>query len=109
MGTTDLSKKYSELTSDLSASEFLSKLGGLPLQYQPGTRWNYSLGLDVTGLAIEAITSQRLGQYLQHEVFEALGMSDTFFAVPVDKVGRWPSISGSFMSRAVARASSVSS
>jgi CubicO group peptidase (beta-lactamase class C family) len=88
MGTGDLSKKYSELTSDLSASEFLAKLGGLPLQYQPGTRWNYSLGLDVTGLAIEAITGQRLGQYLQHEVFEPLGMSDTFFAVPVDKVGR---------------------
>jgi len=88
MGTSDLSKRYSELTSDLSASEFLAKLGGLPLQYQPGTRWDYSLGLDVTGLAIEAITNQRLGQYLQGQVFEPMGMSDTFFTVPLNKVGR---------------------
>jgi CubicO group peptidase (beta-lactamase class C family) len=72
----------------LSAGEFLAKLGSLPLQYQPGTKWDYSLGLDVTGLVIEAITSQRLGQYLQGQVLEPLGMVDTSFAVPVSKVGR---------------------
>jgi len=86
-GETALSKQYDGLTGDLSASDFLAKLGGLPLQYQPGTKWDYSLGLDVTGLVIEAITSQRLGQYLQEHVFEPLGMSDTFFSVPVGKVG----------------------
>ena len=72
----------------MSAGEFLAKLGSLPLQYQPGTKWDYSLGLDVTGLVIEAITSQRLGQYLQGQVLEPLGMVDTSFAVPVSKVGR---------------------
>ena len=87
-GETELSKQYAGLTGDLSAGEFLAKLGSLPLQYQPGTKWDYSLGLDVTGLVIEAITSQRLGQYLQGQVLEPLGMVDTSFAVPVSKVGR---------------------
>ena len=87
-GATELNKQYAELTGELSASEFLAKLGSLPLQFQPGTRWDYSLGLDVTGLVIEAITDQKLGQYLRGQVFDPLGMNDTFFTVPEDKVGR---------------------
>jgi len=77
---TETAKRYDELTSTLSADEFLAKLGSLPLQYQPGTKWAYSLGLDVTELAIESIVEQRLGAYLQQSLFEPLEEDPT--AVP---------------------------
>jgi CubicO group peptidase (beta-lactamase class C family) len=88
VGTTELSKRYGQLTTKLSANEFLTQLGSLPLQYQPGTKWDYSLGLDVTGLVEESIVKQRLGLYLQKNVFAPLGMVDTSFVVPASKVSR---------------------
>jgi CubicO group peptidase (beta-lactamase class C family) len=88
LATTELSKRYAELTHKLSAQEFLTKLGSLPLQFQPGTKWAYGLGLDVTGLAIEAVVKQRLGAYLQQSLFEPLGMTDTSFVVPTNKADR---------------------
>lgn len=89
VATTKLSSQYAELMDPkLSADQFLAKLGSLPLQYQPGTKWAYSLGLDVTGLAEEAIMKERLGAYLHDSVFVPLGMSDTSFAVPADKAAR---------------------
>ena len=88
VGATELSKRYGELTDKLSAQEFLAKLGSLPLQFQPGTKWAYSLGLDVTGLAIEAVVKQRLGAYLQQSIFEPLAMTDTSFVVPASKADR---------------------
>ncbi len=88
-GTTELSRQYGQLMDrKLTAGEFLAKLGGLPLQYQPGTKWAYSLGLDVTGLAEEAVTKERLGAYLQISVFAPLGMVDTSFVVPASKASR---------------------
>ncbi len=88
LATTELSKRYAELTHKLSAQEFLTKLGSLPLQFQPGTKWAYGLGFDVTGLAIEAVVKQRLGAYLQQSLFEPLGMTDTSFVVPTNKAAR---------------------
>jgi CubicO group peptidase (beta-lactamase class C family) len=86
--STELSRRYGELSNKLTADEFLTKLGSLPLQYQPGTKWAYGLGLDVTGLAIESVVKQRLGAYLQHSLFEPLGMTDTSFVVPASKADR---------------------
>lgn len=89
IGTTELSKQYGQLMDrKLTADQFLARLGSLPLQYQPGTKWAYSLGLDVTGLAEEAITKERLGAYLQGSVFAPLGMVDTAFVVPASKASR---------------------
>jgi CubicO group peptidase (beta-lactamase class C family) len=88
-GTTELSRQYGQLMDrKLTADQFLAKLGSLPLQYQPGTKWAYSLGLDVTGLAEEAVTKERLGAYLQISVFAPLGMADTSFVVPASEASR---------------------
>ncbi len=84
----ELSARYAELNRNLSATDFLAKLGRLPLQYQPGTRWEYSIGPDVAGLALEAVTGERLGQYLQANLFAPLRMLDTSFVVPSDKLAR---------------------
>ena len=70
------------------APQFLEALGKLPLHYQPGTVWEYSHGLDVAGLAVEAVTKKRLGEFLQERLFTPLGMVDTGFVVPAAKAAR---------------------
>lgn len=88
-GTGELSKRYGELgNGDPTAAEFITRLSQLPLQYQPGTKWAYSLGLDVTGMVEEAIVKQPLGAYLQRSIFIPLGMTDTSFVVPASKASR---------------------
>jgi CubicO group peptidase (beta-lactamase class C family) len=90
-GDTPLHKLYeSKLKSaaNQSGAEFLQELGKLPLHYQPGTQWEYSHGLDVAGLAVEAVTKKRLGEFLQDRLFGPLGMVDTGFTVPAPKAAR---------------------
>jgi CubicO group peptidase (beta-lactamase class C family) len=91
-GTTELHRRYpssgNAAAETQTGTQFLEALGKLPLHYQPGTMWDYSLGLDVLGLAIEAVTKQPLGQYMRARVFEPLGMTDTTFTVPIEKAGR---------------------
>jgi CubicO group peptidase (beta-lactamase class C family) len=74
--------------SQQSSAELLDELSKLPLYYQPGTQWEYSLGLDVAALAIEAVTKKRLGAFLQERLFAPLGMADTGFMVPAAKASR---------------------
>jgi len=92
-GTTVLHKMYpasSNIASEtMTGAELLDRLSSLPLPYQPGTVWEYGLGLDVLGLVIESITEQSLGQYLQDNVWTPLGMVDTGFIIPADKVARY--------------------
>ncbi len=88
-GTSELHKRYpSGSTDDMTGPELVQKLAGLPLHYQPGTKWDYSFGLDVLGLAIESITGKRLGDVLGERIFRPLGMIDTSFAVPAAKANR---------------------
>jgi CubicO group peptidase (beta-lactamase class C family) len=90
-GDTPLHKLYEakiKSAATQSGPEFLQELGKLPLHYQPGTQWEYSHGLDVAGLAVEAVTKKRLGEFLQSRVFGPLGMVDTQFVVPASKAAR---------------------
>jgi CubicO group peptidase (beta-lactamase class C family) len=72
----------------LDTSAFLEQLAAAPLLYQPGTVWEYGLSIDVIGLVVEAISGQRLGAFLDQHLFRPLGMADTTFQVPQDKVAR---------------------
>jgi CubicO group peptidase (beta-lactamase class C family) len=69
--------------------ELIAHIGKLPLLYQPGTQWDYSLSVDVLGLVVEAITGQSLGAFLQQRVWGPLGMADTSFTIPDNKKGRY--------------------
>jgi CubicO group peptidase (beta-lactamase class C family) len=64
------------------------RVAGLPLICHPGERWVYSVSTDVVGRLVEVISGMSLADYLQHNVFAPLGMFDTPFSVPDDKVGR---------------------
>ena len=73
----------------MTSAEFLDKLGTIPLMYQPGSTWEYGLSIDVLGLVVERVSGQTLGQYLQQRVFKPLGMVDSGFIVPPEKLNRY--------------------
>ncbi|HIF93257.1 MAG TPA: class A beta-lactamase-related serine hydrolase [Myxococcales bacterium] len=64
-------------------------LAGVPLEFSPGTAWNYSVASDVVGYLIELISGMPLDAYFQEQIFEPLGMVDTGFVVPADKINRF--------------------
>lgn len=72
-----------------TGSEFLGQLAALPLHYQPGSMWEYSLGLDVLGLVIEAVSGMPLAKYLDEKLFRPLQMHDTAFTVPSAETARY--------------------
>ena len=71
-----------------SSAEMVERLGKAPLAQQPGTVWEYSLSVDVQGRVIEAVTGQRLGDFLQARLFQPLKMKDTGFAVSAANLPR---------------------
>jgi CubicO group peptidase (beta-lactamase class C family) len=92
-GTTLVHKMYpagsGDAATEYDGAAFLDKLASAPLLYQPATVWDYGFGLDVTGLLIESISKQSLGQYLQANLFMPLGMTDTGFSISADKAARY--------------------
>ena len=70
-------------------ASFADKLAQVPLRYDPGTRWLYSLATDVCGCLVETISGQKFEDFLQQRIFQPLGMDDTGFWVPEHKVERF--------------------
>jgi CubicO group peptidase (beta-lactamase class C family) len=71
--------------------EWLRRLGTLPLMHQPGERWLYNTGSYVLGALIARVTGQPLEDVLRERIFEPLGMRDTSFFVPAEKLDRFAS------------------
>jgi CubicO group peptidase (beta-lactamase class C family) len=70
-------------------AEFVAKLGQIPLKHQPGSRWEYSVAVDVQGYLVEVLSGQTFGEFLNDRLFEPLGMTDTDFHVPEEKLNRF--------------------
>lgn len=75
-----------------SREEFVQKVAALPLVAQPGTRWKYSVSVDIQGLIIEKLTGMSLGDFMQKRIFEPLKMVDTGFWLPAQKMDRLASL-----------------
>jgi CubicO group peptidase (beta-lactamase class C family) len=75
-------------TRDLTPAEFNERLSKQPLVGNPGQMWQYSLATDLLGRVVEAASGQRLSAFLEARVFKPLGMKDTAFHVPADKMSR---------------------
>lgn len=69
--------------------EMVKKLSTIPLNYQPGKGWTYSVSMDVQGAIIEKLTGQTLPEFYRQHIFEPLGMKDAGFFVPEDKRARF--------------------
>jgi CubicO group peptidase (beta-lactamase class C family) len=74
--------------TDIPGDAMLKALGTIPLAHQPGTFWEYSIAVDVLGLLIERVAKKPLDQLLTELLFDPLGMKDTAFWVPKEKVSR---------------------
>lgn len=72
-------------------SEMVDQLAKLPLDFSPGTAWNYSVAIDVLGYLVEKLSGMSFGEFLRTRLFEPLGMHDTAFWVPPEKVDRFTS------------------
>ena len=70
----------------------ISVLADLPLAFQPGARWEYSVSTDVLGRVIEVVSGQTLDRFFAEEIFEPLGMTETGFSVPIGAGDRFASL-----------------
>src|SRR5579864_1575450 len=67
-------------------------LAKIPLLAQPGTRWSYSIGVDVQGYLVEKFSGQPFGEFVRSRISEPLGMKDTAFYVPKEKLPRFAQV-----------------
>ena len=82
-GNTEVDQLYREagLLGDTTLAEFTKALGALPLQYDPGSQWHYSVSVDVQGRLVEVLSGMSFGEFLQQRIFQPLDMPDTDFQV----------------------------
>ncbi len=73
-----------------ATDEWLRRLGSLPLLVQPGERWMYQVSGDVLGALIARVSGLALGRFMRERIFDPLGMKDTAFDVPAEKIDRVP-------------------
>ncbi len=74
---------------ETSTRDFVVGLSHIPMAFQPGDHWMYSVSADILGAVIEAIAGQSFGSFLKQEIFDPLGMVDTGFYVPPEKTDRF--------------------
>lgn len=80
--------KNANLWTGPGLTNFITKLATLPLKHQPGDAWTYGVNQDVQGAVIERVTGQTFGAFLAERIFRPLGMKDTGFDVPPEKMNR---------------------
>ncbi|MBT3140281.1 serine hydrolase [Phaeobacter gallaeciensis] len=73
-------------------AEQVELVAALPLAFEPGTRWEYSVGIDILGRIIEIVSGKSLDQFLKDEIFLPLGMTDTEFSVRNQNINRFASL-----------------
>jgi CubicO group peptidase (beta-lactamase class C family) len=91
-GNTEVDQRYRSadvLSPKGTIADTVTKLGKLPLLYQPGTRFNYSVSTDVLGRLVEVASGKKFDEFLEDKIFTPLQMSDTGFYVPPEKIGRF--------------------
>lgn len=85
----DLAYREAELWRSSDLDELAERLGSLPLLFEPGQRWHYSVAVDVTGMVVERLSGLSFNEFLRTRLFEPLDMPDTFFIVPEGKRDRF--------------------
>jgi CubicO group peptidase (beta-lactamase class C family) len=75
-----------------SLQEMVDKLARIPLAYQPGSKWVYSVSMDIEGYIVEKLSGKTLPELMEQEIFRPLGMRDTGFFVPAEKRGRFATL-----------------
>jgi CubicO group peptidase (beta-lactamase class C family) len=77
-------------SSNLDA--MMTKIAAIPLLYEPGTRWSYSVAVDIQGYLVQKLSGQKFGEYLKQHVTGPMGMTDTAFYVTPDRRARFTDV-----------------
>lgn len=85
----DQAYQKADLWAAKDLDEFIARVAELPLKFEPGDQWHYSIAVDVTGLVVQRLSGQPFDEYLREHIFDPLDMHDTFFQVPADKMDRF--------------------
>jgi CubicO group peptidase (beta-lactamase class C family) len=93
-GDTPVDQMYrdAKLFDSANLEEFIGKLAKLPLVYQPGTAWRYSVSMDIEGYIVEKLSGESLPDFMREHIFEPLGMKDAGFYVPAEKRSRFVTV-----------------
>lgn len=87
--TMDLSKKLgAQRKSTDVLADYIARLAKLPLNFQPGTAWEYGPGTDVVGRLVEVVSGMTLDQFFRKRILDPLGMADTQFYLPDNQIAR---------------------
>ena len=72
--------------------KMVRRIAELPLEWEPGQKWQYSAAIDVVGRIVEVVSGMPLDRYFATKIFEPLGMTDTGFAIPDSGISRFPAL-----------------
>lgn len=89
-GATPVDKMYREanIFQSRDLHDMVGRLAKIPLLYQPGTRWVYSISVDIQGYIVEKLSGKPLGTFFQEQIFGPLGMKDTGFHMDAARIRR---------------------
>jgi CubicO group peptidase (beta-lactamase class C family) len=90
----ELYRQADLFNTDITLEEMIRRITDLPLANQPGQVWRYSVATDVVGYLVEVISDRSLAEFLDGKIFQLLGMKDTAFSVPPEKVDRFATLYG---------------
>lgn len=88
IGNGDYYRKASRALAEDDLASYIKRLATLPLNYQPGTAWQYSAATSVVGRLVEVMAGQPLDEFLDVRLFQPLGMTDTQFFLDEEKAAR---------------------
>jgi CubicO group peptidase (beta-lactamase class C family) len=90
-GNTPVDAMYRDqkVLASKNLQEMIDKLAGIPLLYQPGKGWTYSVSMDIEGYIVEKLSGQSLPDFIRDHIYQPLGMRDAGFYVPAGKLSRF--------------------
>jgi CubicO group peptidase (beta-lactamase class C family) len=93
-GVTPVDKMYRDanVLGSENLRQMIDKLARIPLLYQPGTKWVYSVSVDVQGYLVEKMSGKTLGEFMRENIFRPLAMKDTAFHVSQDSLSRFATL-----------------
>ena len=90
----DVMYRESKILGSKNLQEMIDKLAKIPMLYQPGKAWTYSVSMDIQGYIIEKLSGESLPAFMQSHIFGPLGMKDAGFFVPTEKRQRFTTLYG---------------
>ena len=102
-GGSPVDKMYTDANVfGVGLDDLMTKVAKMPLLYQPGDRWVYSVAHDVQAALVEKLSGQKFDAFVQQRIFTPLGMQDSMFRIPADKKSRVPGLYTAVKGRLVA-------